>query len=272
MTDRMNLQASAQGPYWRGEYFFITPAHTDSFADGSLFYAKILRPLNQCFSDAIKRQVGVAAAISALYFSRRPPAVFRRVSKIIVDSIQRVLRRWSTPHICKKSLVGRSPLLAYGDASASVVGVALVRWVCAASDHRHPRCVLAANTAPAKIAVLCGSGGNKHTSLASAAFNSTPAQCFAWNLGGVSAFTQTQPKGMAIGHLTKIGNRCKPIALNADHVFEGARTFATISFSHYFLPCRNGGQRRRSADNAPPPRFLSDASIVADWRMEAIHG
>lgn len=98
--------------------------------------------------------------IAALNFASRPSAVRRLVVSVVVDAIERMLPRWTWPHVAKEVLKS-PPSLADRDASPPVVRERAVKGVSAAPQHLRPRVVLSgrvlrAVSAIAALAMLRG--------------------------------------------------------------------------------------------------------------------
>ena len=70
-----------------------------------------------------------------------PSAVFWGISGVDVNAVYAVFGRWAVSHIGIKRLKRRSPLFAYGDSSAAVVGISFVGGVVASGNHAVPRSV-----------------------------------------------------------------------------------------------------------------------------------
>lgn len=71
----------------------------------------------------MKVHLASGTSVVGLLKSCRPSAIFRRISALIVDAVDCVLRRWFSPHVLKKigESLRTSPAAAYGDTSTAVV-------------------------------------------------------------------------------------------------------------------------------------------------------
>lgn len=81
-------------------------------------------PLRNCLDTSVEFIQSFHASIQTLFASRSPMAVFRTVGSIIVNAINRVIARWSWPHIFIE-ISETIPALADRDASSSVALVSM---------------------------------------------------------------------------------------------------------------------------------------------------
>lgn len=79
----------------------------------------------------------IVVTILGLLFSRRPTTVFWRVSKIVVDALQRITHRFTLAHVGQEVLEIQPPFT-HGDSSASVSGVVGGSRIGASRLHRLP--------------------------------------------------------------------------------------------------------------------------------------
>lgn len=82
----------------------------------------------------------VGSRVAILFRFGSPSAILWAVRAVIVDSLDRVSRRWLSSHICKKALEG-FPARTYGDAAASIIFISWVRDPKAARQHIRPRVI-----------------------------------------------------------------------------------------------------------------------------------
>jgi len=69
---------------------------------------------------------------------RSPSAVGLFVVPVVVDSINRMSRRWALPHVSKKVFERIQPSIAYDDSTPTVMGVRMVSNVVATAFHCIP--------------------------------------------------------------------------------------------------------------------------------------
>jgi len=84
----------------------------------------------------------VVAPIVGLFFSRGPSAVARLVVAVIVDALDRMLRRGAWPHVSEELRKILSPTVGHGDPSATVAMVIRVILFVATTLGVEPRLIL----------------------------------------------------------------------------------------------------------------------------------
>src|SRR5258708_12147525 len=92
-------------------------------------------------SASARRMHRFWAPVEGLLRLRGPAAVAGFVVAVVLDAVDRVLRRRSRPHVRVERRVVVEPTIAHQDAAASVVLVALVVRIEAAFLHRTPDCI-----------------------------------------------------------------------------------------------------------------------------------
>lgn len=144
----------------------------------------------------------VIVPVSGLLMARRPPTVLRGVWAIIVDPIDRVLRRGARPHVGIEGLEGVAPAVTDRDASATVAGVGLVVGVSTPLDRSLPGSIFR-RAEPSMLR----RGDAGPLSLETTARHELPRQ---WGLGEVVFF------GSAVA-LHRPGGAVLRVALNGSH-------------------------------------------------------
>lgn len=128
-------------------------SHLNSGSQGAFDTPAVAKPLNECVllhADgpsplrdrqrlAVKRDPRIASSVAVLLVHGRPSAIRRRVTGVVLDSIQRKAVR-PLSHIGQKVFKGQPPL-ANRDASSAVVGVIPVVRIKAPLFHSRPRFV-----------------------------------------------------------------------------------------------------------------------------------
>ena len=87
----------------------------------------------------------VASLIGVLFLASRPSTIFWCIVSVIIDSINRMSRGWTTPHIFKKVFVpmNRSyPPFANRNTAATISVISTVFLVVAPRLHRRPGTIL----------------------------------------------------------------------------------------------------------------------------------
>jgi hypothetical protein len=100
-----------------------------------------LRPIFSALSLPVMRNKATATSIACLLLSRFPAAVLGRLSSVVVDAANGILRTGTLPHVSKKLREG-IPLLANSDSPSSVEVVAVAGWAIAPSPHGTPCSIL----------------------------------------------------------------------------------------------------------------------------------
>jgi hypothetical protein len=83
------------------------------------------------------------ARISDLFFAAGPLDVRRLVMSVVVDPLEGQAAVWTTPHVLKESVKGRSPSFAHSDTSSAVVLKSLALRIAAPLNHLLPQVVFA---------------------------------------------------------------------------------------------------------------------------------
>lgn len=90
---------------------------------------------------SVYNEGSIISFVSIVLFKCLPPAVFRRVVTIVVNSSNctslRVL--WFWPHVCDEVRKRIAPAFAHLNAASAIIWVASVCLFCTSSAHTHPR-------------------------------------------------------------------------------------------------------------------------------------
>lgn len=119
----------------------LTPCD-DSVVQLQVWDAKMARRLRDGHPLSVDIDVDVPAGVIRLLPTRGPSAIGWLVVAVIVDAIQRVIRRRSLTHVEQECRVGLLPSLAHRNASASIVWPRRNLWIEAAADDVAPDSVL----------------------------------------------------------------------------------------------------------------------------------
>jgi hypothetical protein len=91
---------------------------------------------------AVHREATVDTAVIILHAPCGPTAIFWTVVTVVINAINRVSDGWAFSHIGQENFKRCSPLVAYGDATTSVVLVTFVFFVFASANDACPSGVL----------------------------------------------------------------------------------------------------------------------------------
>lgn len=134
-----------------------------------------------------------SAFVSRLFLRGGPAAVAWFVVPIIVDAIQRTANR-TRPHVSQECLERVAPAVAHRDATAAVIGEAVVASREAPLSHAAPTLVLPRPSRELRsVAVNSGCRPEALAAHASAAGRLATQQLTADDFGGVAAITDTGP-------------------------------------------------------------------------------
>ena len=103
--------------------------------------ARVQRPVFCGHGASVQGKGDIPAIVAELFSAKRPAAIIRRIISIVVNTIQRVFRRWRIPHVSHERGKGSPPFSAHLNPSASIVMVAGVVRVFAALHHASPAMV-----------------------------------------------------------------------------------------------------------------------------------
>lgn len=133
-----NLLALTFSTAWlASQCCFNVPAGEKSFGDRALMNACYASPLCLGFCLPSEREQAIRPRVAHLCDTRHPAAIFFAIVRIVINAIKRV-SVWAITHIVMKVLK-LTPSLTYFHASTTVVGIGLVRWICASLKHCKPR-------------------------------------------------------------------------------------------------------------------------------------
>ncbi len=128
-------RSEREGDICRPSGFESSPQYADA-------QARVVRPFAQGAGLSVKRQSPVISTIVSLLRTGRPSTIRRLVVAVRIDAIQRMLRRWTSPHVRQEGIKRLAPWRADGDAAATVQRVRLLARKPAARFHRSPDTVL----------------------------------------------------------------------------------------------------------------------------------
>lgn len=140
-VDGRKPSAGARALHWtKGS--MNTPTTRKPCSDGSGDESQILFPFGKAVRFPIVGKHPIVASIPVLFLPGSPPAVFRFIPSIGINSIDSVTQRWLSSHIRQEVIKGVSPAVTNADPTASVIFVKLECWQVATVQHCRPRSVL----------------------------------------------------------------------------------------------------------------------------------
>lgn len=131
--------------------------------------------------------------ISDLFFLRCPTTIRGFVIAIVVNTINRVLRRWFTSHIGEKINKVFSPSVAYGNSPASISFISCCLWISAAMNYSYPCFIFRTRGMPRCISVASLVLFGLFWLKTPAAKSASSTQGIAANAGLIAAQTTTKP-------------------------------------------------------------------------------
>jgi len=92
----------------------------DSHPKSCSFDAKFFRPVRKAQRFSVICYKNVVSFVSGLFWFGCPFTIFRRISFVIVNSFNRIFRRWSNPHVVEKIYKRVSPSATNGNPSSTI--------------------------------------------------------------------------------------------------------------------------------------------------------
>lgn len=126
---------------------FGRPSTPKPFPDNMLADIGNFGPLSNSFLFRATGDVAISSPVPALLFCRRPTAIPRLVVAVVIDTVDAVLAGWARPHVGDK-ICNVSPSLTDGDSTTTIVVIAFVEKVVAASKYFSPNKILVAIIQP----------------------------------------------------------------------------------------------------------------------------
>src|SRR6185369_20091 len=105
---------------------------------GAVLDAEALGPIRRVARLASERQHPAVPPVALLLLSSRPPTVAGFVAAVVIDPVDRMLRRRAQPHVRHERVERVPPAIADRDAPAPVVAVGWIARVAASIPHRNP--------------------------------------------------------------------------------------------------------------------------------------
>ena len=190
-----------------------------------VFYPEHFRPFTYKFGLPVISQEATVSAIPALLRPCSPDAVVRGISKVIVFSINLMIRRWTRPHVGIEFLKTIEPPVTYGDSPSSVIPVGGKIGPRAAGNHIPPDSIFRGLT---KAMIRAGTTATSGISI---------SKIRALRGADVSAITATEPSHCSPSRTTRLDSH-KHSKSMAGHI-DVSRFTGTHS---YFSPFGRLGQ------------------------------
>lgn len=119
----------------------------------SVFHAGLNAGIGQTSTLAMQLDELCASGVAHLSFLCCPSAIVFRVAKAVVDSVKRVVQRWTSPHI-RQEITKVSPQRIYRDSTTSIMLIALMVRVRGSINHTLPRHVFRTTPRSSCVAML----------------------------------------------------------------------------------------------------------------------
>jgi hypothetical protein len=142
---------------WCVDGSLLRPASLQSAMEGTRIHSGRFRRRSETRIDS---EPLIVTCIPRLFFRSGPSTVLWTIGTVIVDTVNRMLRGWSQPHISEKVLKVIPPTFADDNPSASISCIGMVRREMAARPDSQPRLVFARfRQAMFKVASSCDFAG-----------------------------------------------------------------------------------------------------------------
>ena len=129
------------------------------------------RPLGHSATNAVQHEDVTCAPIVCLRDDGSPIAIIWRIRAVVIGAVNRMPRRWPSPHVGKEVFEAISPTVAHYNAASTVTSKGFILSVVASGLHRTPHDRLAA----LRQAMRWLAGANTRRTTAATAFT-TPSQ------------------------------------------------------------------------------------------------
>jgi len=135
------LGHSAADTQWFSERSFNWPSSKHAHFKCLRVHVEKFSPFRDAHRSVVPCQQAGITSIAILNTPKHPSAIGWFVIAIVIDAVDRMLRRWSLTHIGKECRVGVAPSLANTDAAPAPETVAFGSRIRAALDHLGPAIV-----------------------------------------------------------------------------------------------------------------------------------
>ena len=177
-------------------------------------YPSNFTPFSHRLGFPIYGDESIFARVPGLFLRRGPLAVFWRIALRIIYSVKRMLVARSTPHVCKKVLVGVTPAVANRDALGSIPTVRAVFGTMTSREHLPPGTIFRGTwfslaSAMRRIAMLpgCLAASYAHvSSIAAAAFHFAICKLIRRNVDLLAAQAFAMPDNLLSPSQIRRGN------------------------------------------------------------------
>lgn len=115
-----------------------TPSQANSFLNSLGWNLQRLSPFGNRPSLSVVFDKFIGARIVGLNFLCCPSAIPRSIRPFVVDAINRMVRRWPWPHVCKKLLKGGVPFWTNLDSAPAISLIHIIFYVIASLSHAAP--------------------------------------------------------------------------------------------------------------------------------------
>lgn len=184
----------------RGYRLVHGPAAPQSFSQHGTRQAQDCPPFLNRLGFSVVGDGSIRAFVLALFQPRGPSAIPRLVMAVVVDAIERVIRR-AVAHVGKKCLKVVSPLLGHTNAATAVVIRVFMARVVAAFFRLKPRAVF-----PSSASSVCCARSQRLIQQASTAFHRAITKVASAHNCALAALAQADPFPMSGGFVLAWSN------------------------------------------------------------------
>lgn len=167
--------------------------------------AIVLKPLGDVLTFATNPHGDAASPIVGLLFHRCPSAVFRSVSSGVVNSVNRMFRRWLSSHVGQERFVRVAPSFAHCNSNGAVSGIASVPPGVASGDHGRPGRILSSLLSANRFAMSYEKHRRDQLPVTPAALYSSIEKSLPGNVFYISAFARALPDKALVVLIDLIG-------------------------------------------------------------------
>ncbi len=209
-----------------------SPSFLNTLGERRIWNAKLFCPCGKWFRGALKRQHTSSSFVAGLFRPGGPITVPRFIVAIVIDAFNAVLSGRTWPHVFYECFIRISPLVAYRNATPTIMTITWRIGIVTAIFHTRPRDVswgasLTVGDMPSSSTIP-----TEASTATSVAYLQLPTQrCF---LGTAVAFAK--PLRLAMLIETSILNYQQSSKPLPSQIFDTKRNCDRISFSHDRTP------------------------------------
>lgn len=211
---------------------FERPTRLQPITQGLSVNPVIFRPGGQRFCLAVERQQQVVPAVAILLLSGGPATIPRLIITIVVDSVNRMFRRWAWTNVGQELGKRMPPAITYRDAASSIVPVGPIGHIETSPEHAPPNIVFGSG----RLAMDEASRSTGLPRKATAAFRCAGRQAIAWDRVVRAAITLAEPAGMVRFVQSGVPNNQEPSKALTSKVLHAGGQDSRMTFRHARSP------------------------------------